>query len=125
MVNSPVIPDSELVLLLSYSIAKSRPPGAYDAHKSVPAIRDASISDSQSDLDRPFIDRFPPSLYSTVGVASPPVTASHLLQPTPWTYLDLIRSTKFRSRTNRLLLQNPAQQLLPSWAQQQFRECVR
>jgi hypothetical protein len=34
MVNSPVIPDSELVLLLTDSIAKSRFPGAYDAHKS-------------------------------------------------------------------------------------------
>jgi hypothetical protein len=86
MVNSPVIPDSELVLLLFYSIAKSRFPGAYDAHKSVPVIRDASISDSQSDLDRPFIDRFPQSLYSTVGVASPSTTASHLLRLTPWTY---------------------------------------
>jgi hypothetical protein len=59
MVNSPVIPDSEPVLLLLCSIAKSRFPGAYDAHKSVPAIRDASISDSQSDLDCPFIDHFP------------------------------------------------------------------
>jgi hypothetical protein len=65
MVNSPVIPDSEPVLLLLYSIIKSRFPGAYDAHKSVPAIQDASISDSQSDLDRPFIDRFPRSLYGT------------------------------------------------------------
>jgi hypothetical protein len=31
MVNSPVIPDSELVWLLLYSIAKSRFPGAHDA----------------------------------------------------------------------------------------------
>jgi hypothetical protein len=35
MVNSPVIPDSELVNALNHSIAKSRFPGAYDAHKSV------------------------------------------------------------------------------------------
>jgi hypothetical protein len=34
MVNSPVIPDSELVFALIHSIAKSRFPGAYDAHKS-------------------------------------------------------------------------------------------
>jgi hypothetical protein len=36
MVNSPVIPDSELVNALNHSIAKSRFPGAYDAHKSEP-----------------------------------------------------------------------------------------
>jgi hypothetical protein len=53
MVNSPVIPDSELVFALNHSIAKSRFPGAYDAHKSVPVIKDASILDPQSDLGRP------------------------------------------------------------------------
>jgi hypothetical protein len=58
MVNSPIIPDSELGLLLSYSIATSRLPGAHDAHKSVPVIRDTSISDSQSALDHPFIVAF-------------------------------------------------------------------
>jgi hypothetical protein len=35
MVNSPVNPDSELVNALNHSIAKSRVPGAYDAHKSL------------------------------------------------------------------------------------------
>jgi hypothetical protein len=38
MVNSPVIPDRVQTVSssspLPYSIAKSRPPGAYDAHKS-------------------------------------------------------------------------------------------
>jgi hypothetical protein len=70
MVNSPVIPDSELVFALIHSIAKSRFPGAYDAHKSVPAIQGASTSDSQSDLGRLFIDRLPRSLYSTCGSRS-------------------------------------------------------
>jgi hypothetical protein len=88
MVNSPVIPDSELVFALNHSIAKSRFPGAYDADKSVPAIQDASISDPQSDLDRPFIDRFPRSLYSTcrscvaVRDSQPPFAADTMdLQP--------------------------------------------
>jgi hypothetical protein len=36
MVNSFLIdPDSELVFALNHSIAKSRFPGAYDAHKSI------------------------------------------------------------------------------------------
>jgi hypothetical protein len=90
MVNSPVIPDSELVFALNHSFAKSRFPGAYDAHKSVPAIQGASTSDSQSDLGRPFIDRFPRSLYSTcrsrscvaVRDSQPPFAADTMdLQP--------------------------------------------
>jgi hypothetical protein len=88
MVNSPVNPDSELVFALIHSIAKSRFPGAYDAHKSVPAIQGTSTSDSQSDLGRPFIDRFPRSLYCTcrscvaVRDSQPPFAADTMdLQP--------------------------------------------
>jgi hypothetical protein len=91
MVNSFLIdPDSELVNALNHSIAKSRFPGAYDAHKSVPAIQGASTSDSQSNLGRPFIDRLPQPLYSTcksrscvaVRDSQPPFAADTMgLQP--------------------------------------------
>jgi hypothetical protein len=89
MVNSFLIePDSELVNALNHSIAKSTFPGAYDTHKSVPAIQGASTLDSQSDLGRPFIDRFPRSLYSTcrscvaIRDSQPPFAADTMdLQP--------------------------------------------
>jgi hypothetical protein len=110
MVNSPVIPDSELVFALNHSITKSGFLGASDAHKSVPAIQDASISDSQSDLGRPFIDRFPRSLYSTcrscvtIRDSQPPFAADTMdLQP-------------IRFRVLEPLIQNPAQQFLLSGA---------
>jgi hypothetical protein len=112
MVNSPVIPDSELVFALNHSIAKSRFPGAYDAHKSVPAIQGASTLDSQSDLGRPFIDRLPRSLYSACRSRS----CIAIRDSRPHFAADTMDLQPIHIRDRQPLVQNPAQQLLPSWA---------
>jgi hypothetical protein len=68
----------------------------------------------------PLLIAFRDPFIARVGVASPSTTASHLLQLTPWTYS---RSTSVI--VSQPLVQNPAQQFLPFWAQQWFCEHVR